>query len=45
MADEFQFGIEEEYFLADAQTGRSPPANVLDAFHEVASARVKPASP
>ena len=44
MADEFQFGIEEEYFLADAVTGRSPDGATADRFHEAASRFVKPAS-
>lgn len=44
MAEDFEFGIEEEYFLADANSGRSPAAASLDAFHEAASERVEPAS-
>ena len=43
-ADAFGFGIEEEFFLADAATGRSPAAAPLDAFHEAAAAHVEPAS-
>ena len=44
MADDFSFGIEEEYFLADAATGHSPGAQPLDAFHRAAAAAVDPAS-
>ena len=44
MADDFTFGIEEEYFLADAASGHSPAADVLDRFHEAAAAKVEPAS-
>ena len=44
MADDFTFGIEEEYFLADAASGHSPAAGVLDRFHEAAAAKVEPAS-
>ncbi len=44
MSEEFKFGIEEEYFLADGQTGHSPAAAALDGFHEAAAAKVEPAS-
>lgn len=44
MSQDFQFGIEEEYFLADGRSGHSPDAAVLDSFHEAASAAVEPAS-
>ena len=44
MSEEFTFGIEEEYFLADAQNGHSPPGATLDVFHEAAAAKVKSAS-
>ncbi|GLK79598.1 carboxylate-amine ligase [Methylopila turkensis] len=40
----FRFGIEEEYFLADAETGATPDADVADAFHRARGAEVKPAS-
>ena len=40
----FTFGIEEEFFLADAATGRSPDAGALDGFPEAAAAHVEPAS-
>ncbi len=43
MDDTFRFGIEEEYFLADGQTGRTPPGEVADRFHEQAVAAVAPA--
>ena len=44
MADAFRFGIEEEYFLADAASGRSPDGATADRFHEAARRFVKPAS-
>ncbi len=44
MSESYRFGIEEEYFLADAQTGRSPAGSVADRFHAVAGERVKPCS-
>ena len=44
MAD-YRFGIEEEYFLADAATGRSPDAAAADRFHAAARASVLPAEP
>lgn len=44
MTDAFRFGIEEEFFLADADTGESPSASRADAFHEAAPAIVEPAS-
>jgi carboxylate-amine ligase len=37
MADDFSFGIEEEYFLVDAQTKRVPP-NVPNEFFDAAKA-------
>ena len=44
MADDYRFGIEEEYFLADDTSGRSPKASAADAFHAAADARVESAS-
>lgn len=45
MADHtFRFGIEEEYFLADADTGESPSSERADRFHAAAPRRVEPAS-
>ena len=44
MGEAYRFGIEEEYFLADAHTGRTPDGAVADRFHAVAGERVKPAS-
>ncbi len=40
MADTYAFGIEEEYFLADAATGASPPEAAMDRFHAVAAERI-----
>jgi carboxylate-amine ligase len=40
----FRFGIEEEYFLADAGSGESPDAARADRFHEEAPKIVAPAS-
>lgn len=40
----FRFGIEEEYFLADADTGESPVSERADRFHEAAPRLVEPAS-
>ncbi|WP_020181238.1 carboxylate-amine ligase [Methylopila sp. M107] len=40
----FRFGIEEEYFLADADSGESPGSDRADAFHEAAPQRVDAAS-
>lgn len=42
--DRFRFGIEEEYFLADAETCGSPDGAVADAFHAAAAKLVKPLS-
>lgn len=44
MADDWSFGIEEEYFLADAATGRAPVEDAADRFHEEAARSVKSAS-
>ena len=44
MTEKFRFGIEEEYFLADAKTGCAPRELAADAFHKVAADIVKPAS-
>ena len=44
MAEDFSFGIEEEYFLADGRTGHTPTGELLDGFHEAAAEKVKPAS-
>ena len=44
MDDEFRFGIEEEYFLVDAETGESPTEKAADAFHKAAGRKVEPAS-
>lgn len=44
MDHDFRFGIEEEYFLADAETGASPDGAVADRFHKAAAKIVKPAS-
>ena len=44
MAEDFTFGIEEEYFLADQETGHTPLGDRLDGFHEAAAEKVKPAS-
>ncbi len=40
----FRFGIEEEYFLADADTGESPGSERADRFHAEAPRIVEPAS-
>ncbi|GLK68721.1 carboxylate-amine ligase [Hansschlegelia plantiphila] len=40
----FRFGVEEEYFLADATTGASPDSAAADRFHKAAASVVKPAS-
>ena len=44
MADEWSFGIEEEYFLADAKTGCAPVEQAAERFHEIAAAEVDAAS-
>lgn len=44
MSDRFRFGIEEEYFLADVETGESPDGALSDRFHDRAGKAVKPAS-
>lgn len=44
MGQKFRFGIEEEYFLADAETCASPDGAVADRFHKAAAKIVKPAS-
>lgn len=44
MLDRYQFGIEEEYFLADRVTGESPNEDAADRFHKVAADLIKPAS-
>ncbi len=40
MAARYRFGIEEEYFLAEAATGGTPPGRALTAFHAEAKRRV-----
>jgi len=40
MAASYRFGIEEEYFLADAAGRGTPGSAALDAFHAAARARV-----
>lgn len=40
MNDRYRFGIEEEYFLADARTGRSPTGAAADRFHAAAGEAV-----
>ena len=44
MDHDFKFGIEEEYFLADGQTGHSPSSEAADRFHESAANTVEPAA-
>lgn len=44
MNTDFGFGIEEEYFLADGTSGKSPDGETADRFHEAAEKRVEPAS-
>lgn len=44
MAHDYRFGIEEEYFLANVDNGRSPSAEAADGFHAAASKKVGPAS-
>ena len=44
MAEDWSFGIEEEYFLADAKTGRAPDKAAAEGFHEVAAEEVEMAS-
>lgn len=44
MDQSFRFGIEEEFFLADAGSGESPDAKRADRFHEAAPKIVEPAS-
>ena len=44
MADDYRFGIEEEYFLADAQTGWSPDGKAADRFHKAAADAIEPVS-
>lgn len=44
MGGSFRFGIEEEYFLADASSGESPSADRADRFHAAAPKLVKAAS-
>lgn len=45
MAHTYRFGIEEEYFLADRQTGRSPAEAAADRFHAAVETAVEVASP
>ena len=45
MDADYAFGIEEEYFLADAATGRSPEPAAADRFHAAAAGSGVPASP
>ncbi|MET0314330.1 MAG: carboxylate-amine ligase [Hansschlegelia sp.] len=44
MSEGFQFGIEEEFFLADTTTGASPNGEIADRFHARAEKRVESAS-
>lgn len=44
MAHEYRFGIEEEYFLADAQTCGSPQGDAPQRFHKAAADAIEPAS-
>ena len=44
MAEQWSFGIEEEYFLADAKTGCAPVEAAADRFHDIAAAEVDAAS-
>jgi carboxylate-amine ligase len=44
MADDYRFGIEEEYFLADARTGWSPGDDAADRFHAAAADAIEPVS-
>ncbi len=44
MDHDYRFGIEEEYFLADGRTGRSPSGEVADRFHAAAAEAVEPAA-
>lgn len=44
MSDEWSFGIEEEYFLADAETGCAPVEQAAERFHEEAAEKVEMAS-
>ncbi len=41
---DWSFGIEEEYFLADAGSGRAPVERAAERFHEIAAAEVDMAS-
>ncbi len=41
MDHDYSFGIEEEYFLADATTGRSPSGDAADRFHAAAAGAVE----
>ena len=43
MSEPYAFGIEEEYFLADAATGASPSSSVIDAFHVTAADEIEAA--
>ena len=45
MSTDYRFGIEEEYFLADAATGASSEPAAADRFHAAAAASGLPASP
>lgn len=42
--NDWSFGIEEEYFLADARTGRAPIEEAAERFHEIAASEVDAAS-
>ena len=44
MDHDYKFGIEEEYFLADGETGRSPSGEAADRFHASAADAVEPAA-
>ena len=44
MDHDYKFGIEEEYFLADRETGHSPSSEAADRFHASAANAVEPAA-
>ena len=43
MGETYTFGIEEEYFLADAVTGASPSVAASDRFHASAADEIESA--
>jgi len=43
MSDSYAFGIEEEYFLADAKTGKGASEAASDRFHAAAEEQFEPA--